>query len=160
MPKPRVRHQNHLSKCIGSKVMRLYRKTAAILDFSHFWNIQNINILSPVDSTYLEDSTKSSLMKFGSWNVTNLRISQNMGFSLAAILKMAQNTTFAMENSPETCFLLKSTIKGTHKNWIWRIMVHGNLFKRPTNIIMVSGGHLGSSRPSWNNFKWPHIQNW
>jgi hypothetical protein len=39
-----------------------------------------------------------------------------MRFSLAAILKMARNTTFAMEISPETCFMLKSTIKAITKN--------------------------------------------
>ena len=36
--------------------------------------------------------------------------------------KMARNTTFAMEISPETSFMLKSTIKAIHKNWIWRIV--------------------------------------
>ena len=61
-------------------------------------------------------------MKFGSRNMTQLRLSQKTEFSLAAILKMAQNTTFAMEISPETSFIFKSTLKAIKKTWIWRIV--------------------------------------
>ena len=57
-------------------------------------------------------------MKFGSRNMAHLQLSQNTRFSMAAILKMAQKTTFAMEIQPETSFMFKNIIiKAIFKNW-------------------------------------------
>jgi len=56
-------------------------------------------------------------MKFGSINMAHLQLSQNARFSLAAILKMAQKTTFAKEIQPETYFMFRSIIKAIKKSF-------------------------------------------
>ena len=56
-------------------------------------------------------------MKFGSINMAHLQLSQNARFSLAAILKMAQKTTFAKEIQPETSFMFRSIIKAIKKSF-------------------------------------------
>ena len=83
-------------------------------------------------------------MKFGSRNKTHLRLSQNTRFSLAAILKMARNTTFAMEISPETSFMFKSiinTITKAAKANMNGLIIYG--FITFSTFIHFDGGHLG-----------------
>jgi hypothetical protein len=54
-------------------------------------------------------------MKFGSISMANLKLSPNMCFLPAFILKMARKTIYAMGIQPETSFVLKSIIKAIKK---------------------------------------------